>query len=96
MAGGGEFDASSSENQELFGCPGMGPHQNGSIGPEGTSWSVGARVGEGAESTLSTTQLCSAVPLYSPQSGETLNERGQTEKYFSPNPRGASLEHEGA
>ena len=84
------------ENQELFGCSGVGAHQNGSTGLEGTSWSVGARVGEGAESTLPTTQLCSAVPLYSPQSGETLSERGQAEKYFSPNPRGASLEHEGA
>ena len=64
MAEGGVFDASSSENQELFGCPGMGPHQNGSIGPEGTSLSAGARVGEGAESTQQSARLCSAGSLY--------------------------------
>ena len=44
------------ENQELFGCPGVGAHQNGSIGPEGTSLSAGTRVGEGRVSLCSGAQ----------------------------------------
>ena len=31
------------ENQEMFGCTGMGAHQNGSTGPEGTSMSSNAQ-----------------------------------------------------
>ena len=91
MAEVGARDVASRENQELFGCPGTGAHQNGSIGPEGTSLSVGARVGEGAESTQPTTQLSSAVPLYTWESGEAHSERGQAENYFSPNPAWGKL-----
>ena len=83
-------------NQELFGCLGIGAHQNGSIGPEGTSLSAGARVGEGAESTQQSASLCSAGTLYPSESPVDHTGRRQAENYFSPNPRAPRVVHEQA
>ena len=39
-------------------------------------------------------KLCSAVPLYTSESGDAHNERRRAELYFSPNPRVPRVVHE--